>query len=203
MPRRLVAVTGGIGAGKSALARELARAGCAVLDADESARRAVEPGTTAHAALLALVPGCFDGTRLNRPALAAAVFADAGLRTQVEAVIHPWVRADLAAGAQRAERDVVVVDIPLLAESRSRPAAASEFDYVVTVWADGPLRRERLRDRGLADPDIEARMAAQATDEARQAVSDAVVPNIGTIDALRDRAEALLACIRSLPRRRA
>ena len=46
-------------------------------------------------------------------------------------------------------------------------------------------------------------MAAQATDEARQAVSDAVVPNIGTIDALRDRAEALLACIRSLPRRRA
>ena len=95
------------------------------------------------------------------------------------------------------------MDIPLLAESRSRPAAASEFDYVVTVWADGPLRRERLRDRGLADPDIEARMAAQATDEARQAVSDAVVPNIGTIDALRDRAEALLACIQSLPRRRA
>ncbi|MBU6213013.1 MAG: dephospho-CoA kinase [Actinomycetales bacterium] len=202
MPQRRVAVTGGIGAGKSALARELGRAGCTVLDADESARRAVAPGTTAHANLRTLVPTCFDGDQLDRTALAAAMFGDAGLRKQVEDVIHPWVRADLAAQAQQADAEVVVVDIPLLAESRSRHAATAEFDYVVSVWAPTALRRERLRERGLTDADIAARMLAQASDDSRQAVSDVVVPNAGTLAQLQAHAVSLLEAFPTLLRRR-
>jgi len=202
MSKRVIAVTGGIGSGKSAFCAELSERGVAVFDADESARRAVEVGTDVHRTLLAQLPQCFDDGELNRSALADVMFSDTSLRQWVESVIHPWVRAEMAHLAAQAKSDLVALDIPLLAETRSRSAVQAEFDYVVTLWAPKMQRETWLLARGLPANQIHVRMAAQATDEQRQAVSDMVVPNVSNISDLGPHARAAILAARSLPGRR-
>lgn len=202
MPKCVMAVTGGIGSGKSAFCAELSKLGVAVFDADDSARRAVAVGTDVHRTLQANLPQCFNDGELNRSALAQEMFSDAGLRQWVESVIHPWVQADMAHLAAGAASDVVALDIPLIAETRSRSAVQAEFDCLVTLWAPRMLREQRLAARGVSANQIQARMAAQATDEQRQVVSDMVVPNAGTLDDLAAHAHTVHRAVLLLPRRR-
>ena len=178
-----VGLTGGIGSGKSTVATLLTRRGAVVVDADRIAREVVEPGTPG----LATVVEAFgehvlaaDGS-LDRPALAAVVFADPDARARLDGIVHPLVRrraAELIAGLP--DDAVVVHDVPLLVET----GQAGGYDLVVVVETDPETRVTRLVERGLPEDDARARIAAQATDEQRRAVADVVLDNRGTPEEL-------------------
>ncbi|MFL4472568.1 dephospho-CoA kinase [Paeniglutamicibacter sp. MACA_103] len=180
-----VGLTGGIAAGKSAVARMLVEHGAVLIDADAIARAVVEPGTPGLAEVVeAFGPGMLTpGGALDRPALGALVFADATAREKLNAVIHPRVRAEAARLRAAAPADgVVVQDIPLLVETNQ----AGNFDVVIVVAAPLEERLRRMvRDRSMAEADARARIAAQATDEQRAAVADVVIENSGSLEQLR------------------
>jgi dephospho-CoA kinase len=172
-----VGLTGGIGAGKSSVARLLAERGAVVLDADLAARAVVEPGTEGLAEVVAAFgEGVLreDGS-LDRAALAAVVFTDEEQRRRLNAIVHPRVRAWMAERVARVpEGSVVVEDIPLLVEGGGQRL----FDFVVVVDADDETRIKRLvGDRGMGEAEARARIAAQATREQRNAVADRIIDN--------------------------
>ena len=172
-----VGLTGGIGAGKSTVARLLAERGAIVLDADLAARAVVEPGTPGLAEIVeSFGPGVLraDGS-LDRAALAAVVFADEERRKQLNAIVHPRVREWMAERAAAAPAgSVVVQDIPLLVES----GLAGMFEYVVVVDADDETRIGRLvADRGMTEEEARARIAAQAPRAQRNAAADRLLDN--------------------------
>jgi dephospho-CoA kinase len=183
-----IGLTGGIGSGKSTVSALLAERGAVVVDADRIAREVLEPGTPGLAAVVEafgadiLAP---DGS-LDRPALAAVVFADPGARARLDGIVHPLVRAratELAGAAP--EGSVVVHDVPLLVETGQGKA----YDLVLVVEADPATRIERLVRRGLSEEDARARIAVQATDAARRAVADVVLDNSGTVEQLAEQIE--------------
>jgi len=185
----MVGLTGGIGAGKSAVAARLAALGAVVIDADALSREVVAPGTEGLAEVVeAFGPGVLaaDGS-LDRPALGRMVFGDDAARSRLESIVHPRVRARSAELIAAAPPDAVVVnDVPLLVEKGYR------FPVVIVVQAPLSVRLERLaRDRGMSRAEAESRMAAQATDEQRREVADVVIDNDGTLDELRSRVDAV------------
>ena len=174
-----IGLTGGIGSGKSTVSRILERHGAVIVDADAIAREVVEPGTPGLAAVVeAFGTGVVgpDGG-LDRPALAAVVFADPEARRRLDGIVHPLVRARATEVASAAPPDAVVVhDVPLLVET----GQAATYDLVLVVQADPETRVARLVSRGLTAEDARARMAVQATDDQRRAVADVVLDNSGT-----------------------
>lgn len=183
-------LTGGIASGKSTVAAELAALGATVIDADQLARDVVAPGTEG----LAEVVEAFGervltaSGEMDREAVGAIVFGDEEARAQLNAIIHPRVRAEAARRRQAAidaaggGRAVVVQDIPLLTET----GQASRFDKVLVVQAPAAVRVERMMtDRGMNETDARARIAAQATDAERAAIADRVIMNDGDLAALR------------------
>jgi dephospho-CoA kinase len=178
-----IGLTGGIGSGKSTVSRLLAEHGAVIIDADAIAREVVEPGTpglTAVVEAFGTTVRAADGS-LDRPVLAAVVFADPEARGRLDAIVHPLVRARATEIAAAAPPDAVVVnDVPLLVET----GQAGAYDLVVVVEARPDVRVARLVQRGLTADDARARMAAQATDEQRRAVADVVLDNGGTPEEL-------------------
>ena len=178
-----IGLTGGIGSGKSTVSRLLEQRGAVIVDADAIAREVVASGTPG---LAAVVEAFGDGVvasdgSLDRPALAAVVFADPEARKRLDAIVHPLVRARATEVAAAAPADAVVVnDVPLLIET----GQAGSYDLVLVVEADPATRVARLVQRGLTAEDARARMAAQATDEQRRAVADVVLDNSGTLEEL-------------------
>jgi dephospho-CoA kinase len=196
-----VGLTGGIGSGKSEVARLLGARGAVVVDADALAREAVAPGTTGLAAVVAefgpevlAADGSLDRARLGR-----MVFADDDRRAALEAVVHPYVgrrSAELMAAA--APDAVVVYDVPLLVENDLQ----RHYDLVVVVDASDENRLHRLTtSRGMAEADVRARMASQATREERLAVADVVLPNDGDLADLIRRVDELWADLDARARR--
>jgi dephospho-CoA kinase len=174
-----IGLTGGIGSGKSTVSALLADRGAVVIDADRIAREVVEPGTPGLAAVVEAFGEQVlrDDGSLDRPALAAIVFADPQARKRLDGIVHPLVRARAAELAGAAPEDAVVVhDVPLLVET----GQAASYDVVLVVQADPGVRVQRLVRRGLPETDARARMAAQASDEQRRAVADVVLDNSGT-----------------------
>jgi dephospho-CoA kinase len=186
-----VGLTGGIGSGKSTVARALARRGAVVIDADAIAREVVEPGRPGLTAVVERFgAGILDGEgRLDRPKLAALVFENAAALADLNAIVHPLVAAETARRIAAAPPDsVVVIDVPLLVE-----AARSGYDVVVIVEAPEPVRLERLIGRGMNPDDARKRMAAQASDAERRKVADVVLDNSGSEEDLERQIEALWA----------
>lgn len=186
-----IGLTGGIGAGKSALSSTFARCGAVIVDGDVIAREVVEPGTEGLAALVEAFGSDIllaDGS-LDRPALAAKAFRDDEARKTLNGIVHPLVgnrRSEIIASVP--EDSVVVEDIPLLVESGMAPL----FPLVVIVYADVEVRLRRLVDqRGMAEEDARARIAAQASDEQRRAVADIWLDNSGSPEDLVQRAQQL------------
>ncbi|MDQ1464149.1 MAG: dephospho-CoA kinase [Actinomycetota bacterium] len=190
-------MTGGIGAGKSAVLHGLADLGAEVIDSDEVARDVVAEGTDGFAEVAAAFgPGVIDaGGALDRSALAAIVFSDAGARARLEAIVHPRVRAETRRRMTMASRDAIVVNaVPLLVET----GGAGDYDVVVVVEAPLELRLERLaRDRAMSREDALARVGAQATDAQRAAVAWKVVSNDGSLEELNERVRDLWAALRT------
>ncbi len=180
-------LTGGIGSGKSEVARRLAVRGAVVIDADRIAREVVEPGTPGLARVVAtfgegvLRP---DGS-LDREKLGGIVFADPDKLASLNAIVHPLVGERVARAQREADSDAIVVyDVPLLAENKLAPM----YDVVIVVDAPDEVRIARLAEhRGMPEQDAKARIAAQASREDRLAVADIVIPNDGPLDELEAR----------------
>jgi dephospho-CoA kinase len=180
----LVGLTGGIGAGKSTVARMLAERGAVVFDADQLARAAIEPGTPGYDAVIerfgTTVVGP-DGS-VDREVLADVVFEDDAARRDLEAIIHPEV-GRLFQEVTDAHRDtdhVVVHDIPLLVETGMQEL----FDFVVVVEAPDPVRMARLAGRGMPEQEARERMAAQTGNDERARAADVVIRNGGDMEDL-------------------
>ena len=184
-------LTGGIGSGKSAVARRLVERGAVLVDADQLSREAVAPGTDGLAEVVAAFSARVldaDGA-LDRAALADLVFTDEAARRRLEAIVHRRVRARTAELVAAAAPDAVVVnDVPLLAEVGLAPT----YHLVVVVQTALATRLERLtRDRGMSRADAERRIAGQADDASRAAVADVLISNDGTLAQLHAAVDAL------------
>jgi dephospho-CoA kinase len=184
----IVGLTGGIGAGKSTVANMFAQLGALVVDADQLARAAIEPGSSGFDEVVATFGEKVlrDG-EINRAKLGEIVFKDAQQRKKLEAIIHPRVQEALAQKIKTLNPgDVLVYEIPLLVET----GAADKFDYIITVEADIENRLDRLFERGMDEDEAERRIAAQASQAEREAVADRVIINDG------DRADLFAECAR-------
>ncbi len=184
-----VGLTGGIGSGKSEVARRLVAHGAVLIDADVAAREVVVPGSRGLSQIVAafgenvLGP---DGS-LDRPRLGEIVFGDPELRAKLNGIVHPLVREWMGAAERAAVQaagppgPIVVHDVPLLAESRGKGG----FDLVIVVDVPSELQVERLvNQRGMARGQARARMQAQAGREQRLEVADIVIDNSGSLDDL-------------------
>jgi len=185
----VVGLTGGIGAGKTLAAQFFSQLGAIVIDADQLARSVIKPGTPGYIAVVARFGSAvINNGDIDRKALGEIVFADSAAKADLEAIIHPLVLEEFDEAVDSLEDDeIMVYEIPLLAET----GAAGRFDFVVTIEADLDIRRTRLLARGLSADEIEKRIAAQATPEARAEVSDAVITNNGDEDDLLRKIENL------------
>lgn len=194
-------MTGGIGSGKSEVAREFSRLGAVVVDMDVLARAALSPGGAAVAGTVAefghVILGV-DGT-IDRDRLAAVVFGDPQARRRLERIVHPVVAEQAAAATATAAPGAVVVhEVPLLVEA----GLAGRYDVVVAVQAAEAVRLRRLTEqRGMDPAAARTRMAAQASDAERAAVADFVILNDGTPAELVDRAREVWSYLRDMARR--
>ncbi|MFI5782233.1 dephospho-CoA kinase [Nocardia sp. NPDC051570] len=186
-----IGLTGGMGAGKSTVARLLVERGAVLVDSDVIAREVVAPGTEGLAALVeAFGTGILaaDGS-LDRPALAAKAFADDESRKTLNSITHPLVgrrSAELIAAAPA--DSIVVQDVPLLVEN----GLGAFMNLVVVVAAEVETRVRRLEEfRGVSRAEALARIGAQATDEQRRAAADVLLDNNGAAEALEPRVRAL------------
>jgi dephospho-CoA kinase len=196
----IVALTGGIAAGKSTVASRLADHGIVVIDADQVAREVVDVGTETLASVVERFGAGIthpDGS-LNREALGKIVFSDPQAREALNNIVHPAVRHTSAELFDQAHRDhpntPVVYAVPLVAEARGH----DEFDLIVVVHAPRTQRIARLVTyRGMTKADATARVDAQASDEERLAIADVVVDSSGepadTLRAADQLAKALIA----------
>ena len=196
----VVGLTGGIGAGKSTASGMLSERGALVVDADVVARQVMEPGGPAYQPVVdrfgTEVLGR-DGA-LDRQRLADVVFADPGARADLNAIVHPAVRAVMAERVADADPgvEVVVLDIPLLVESRrSYPELAGVI--VVDCPVDVAVRRV-VAQRGMIEEAVRARISAQASRDQRLAGADYVIDNSGSLDHLAAEVERCWAWIQGL-----
>jgi dephospho-CoA kinase len=201
----LIGLTGGIGSGKSTVARRFAELGLAVIDADAVAREIVAPGEPVLAELAARFGDDVVGPdgALDRLALADIVFRDDHARADLDRITHPRIAgriasriAELGASWTGDEPPMAVVDHPLLIET----GQAGRFDAVVVVLAPAELRVRRLVTRGLREEDARARLAAQTDDDTRRRVATHVLHNEGGVDELRARVDELHRELRAAAR---
>jgi len=195
-----VALTGGIGSGKSAAGDFFEDLGAVVVDADQLARDVIERGTDGFDELVAtfgdeiLTNGILDRSKLGQ-----IVFADPNARKTLEEIIHPRVAEAFEEIVQSSPADsVIVYQIPILVETKGQ----DRFDYIITVEATLENRTARLKNRGLKSYEIDARMKAQASDSERAAIADAVFKNDGDLDQLLRQVENIYEDV-LLPRARA
>ena len=186
-----VALTGGIGSGKSLVGEILEELGALVIDSDQLAREVIERGSPGYEEVVtAFGDSILSEGQIDRSKLAAVVFKESDLRKKLESIIHPLVREAAEKLAKKLPSGAILINqIPLLVESDG----AKRFDYVVTVSADEEIRRERLRLRGLKDYEITQRMAAQVSDSEREKIANYIIRNDGSIDELTRAVEALMA----------
>ncbi|MGI8815470.1 MAG: dephospho-CoA kinase [Pseudonocardia sp.] len=186
-----VGLTGGIGAGKSTVARRLVELGATLVDADQVAREVVRPGSIGLARVVEQFGDRVldvDGA-LDRPALADIVFVDEAARRRLNGILHPLIGHRTAELMAAAPPDAVLVqDVPLLVEG----VMGALFPLVVVVDAPENVRISRLvSDRGMTEQAARARIAAQADSAARRAAADVWLDNSGSPDGVRDEVDRL------------
>jgi dephospho-CoA kinase len=185
----VVALTGGIGAGKSLVAQYFSELGARVVDADQLSRIAIERGSEGFDEVITRFgESILRNGDIDRKALGEIIFKDKSAKADLEAIIHPRVRelffevvSDLAAD------EILIYEIPLLVET----GAASNFDQIITVEADLEIRKSRLLKRGMFISEIESRLAVQASPSEREAVATHVIENSGDEDQLLRKVENL------------
>ncbi|CAB4559624.1 unannotated protein [freshwater metagenome] len=185
----VVALTGGIGAGKSLVAQYFSELGARVVDADQLSRIAIERGSDGFDEVVTRFgESILRNGDIDRKALGEIVFKDKAAKADLEAIIHPRVRElFLEVVADLASDEILIYEIPLLVET----GAAKNFDQIITVEADLEIRKDRLLKRGMFISEIESRLAAQASPTEREAVATHVLENSGDEDQLLRKVENL------------
>lgn len=192
-PRLRIGLTGGIASGKSTVARRFTELGIPVIDADESSRLVVAPGQPGLAQVVERFgPGVLSAEgELDRRAMRALIFADSGKRRDLEAILHPLIRADMERRAAGAVGAYLVMAIPLLVES----AARDRVERILVVDADEAAQLARLTARdSVSLEQARAILAAQASRESRLKAADDVLVNSGTVAQLREAVDRLHQC---------
>jgi dephospho-CoA kinase len=198
---RVLGLTGGIGSGKSLVARIFQELGAEVIDADQLAREVVEPGEPALAEIVTdfgpdiLLP---DG-RLDRTKLGSVIFADPAARRRLNAITHPRIRDRMrqAVASRESRPGVLVLDIPLLYEN----GRTDMMEKVIVVWVDPQTQLERLTKRdGLSPTAARQRIEAQLSLDAKRNRADHVINNSGTEQQTRRQVEAIYRLYATNPR---
>ena len=185
----IVALTGGIGSGKSMVGDMFADLGAVVVDSDQLAREVVERGSAGFDQVIAAFGDCvLKNGDLDRASLAELIFKDANKRLQLEQITHPLIRKAFTKVIEAADKNSIVINqIPLLVESKNN----YRFDHTITVAAGEDVRSERLLKKGFSTQQIQQRMQAQASDSEREAISDTVITNNKSESELRDQVEKI------------
>ena len=190
MGRLTIGLTGGIASGKSTVAQRFTELNVPVIDADAAARAVVAPGQPGLRQVIdrfgpSVVAA--DG-ELDRRSLRELIFSDPEARRDLEAILHPLIRADMDRSAAAADGPYVVMAIPLLIEGGSR----DRVDRILVVDVDEAVQLQRVmaRDHCSAEQ-AQAILASQAPRSARLAAADDVLPNGGTVTELRQAVDAL------------
>ena len=183
----IVALTGGIGSGKTTVGSIFAGLGAVVVDSDQIAREVVERGSEGFNLIVAeFGDAILKNGDINRSALGELVFADLDKLGKLEAITHPLIRQTFAKIVDESPKDSIIINqIPLLFESKHE----YNFDFVITVSVSDAIRRERLLARGLSQGQIQARLSAQASDIQRESIADHVIENSGDLAALTQEVE--------------
>ena len=185
----VVALTGGIGSGKSTVGQIFAQLGATVIDSDQLARDVMERGSIGFNEVVAKFGDeILKNGEIDRQILASLIFKDPVKRSELEQITHPLIRKAFAKVVSSASPDSIVINqIPLLVES----SHDYKFDHVITVSASESIRSERLIKRGLTNDQIKQRMGAQATDQMREAIADSVIVNEKNEQELTDQVEKI------------
>ena len=194
----IVALTGGIGSGKTTVGDIFSELGAVVIDSDQLARAVLERGTKGFDLVLAKFgDAILRNGELDRSLLATLVFNDSQKRSELESITHPLIRQSFAEIISNLPRESIVINqIPLLFESKG----AYKFDHIITISAPEKLRIERLKNRGLGFSDIKKRIEAQATDLERESISNSTIRNDKDESHLRDQVESIWLELENLNR---
>ena len=181
----IVGLTGGIGAGKSTVARLLAERGAQVIDVDELGRRVLAPGGRAEASVSAAFgPQVISGDgSIDRAALARTVFSDGEALSRLTSISHPAINEEIVEQLRELPSScIAVLDMAILAESNlGQVGDLYRYRFVVTVEADPSRREERAVGRGSDRDDVRRRMSHQADESTRRGVADVVITNDGSL----------------------
>ena len=185
----VVALTGGIGSGKSTVGQIFAQLGAIVIDSDQLARDVIERGSIGFNEVVAKFGDeILKNGEIDRQILASLIFKDSAKRSELEQITHPLIRRAFARMVSSASPDSIVINqIPLLVESNHD----YKFDHIITVSASESIRSERLIKRGLTNDQIKQRLGAQATDQMREAIADSVIVNEKNEQELTDQVEKI------------
>jgi dephospho-CoA kinase len=185
----IVALTGGIGSGKSTVGQMFARLGAIVIDSDQLARDVLERGSIGFDEVVTMFGDeVLKNGEIDRQLLASIVFKDPKKRSDLEQVTHPLIRKAFAeVVAKSAANSIVINQIPLLVESNHD----YKFDHVITISVIEAIRTQRLLKRGLTADQIKQRMQAQATDRMRESIADSVIINETDEQNLSDQVEII------------
>ena len=185
----VIALTGGIGCGKSLAAQYFAELGALVIDADQLARAAIERGSQGFDEVVSFFgDSILINGDIDRRALGELIFKNPDAKKKLESIIHPYVRRAFEDAVASLKADeTLVYEIPLLVET----GAQDRFDIVVTVESLLENRISRLKERGMHISEIEGRIASQATREQRIEVADFLIENDGSEDELLRQVESI------------
>ena len=185
----VVALTGGIGSGKSTVGQIFAQLGATVIDSDQLARDVIERGSIGFNEVVAKFGDeILKNGEIDRQILASLIFKYPAKRSELEQITHPLIRKAFAKVVSSALPDSIVINqIPLLVESNHD----YKFDHIITVSASERIRSERLIKRGLTNDQIKQRLGAQATDQMREDIADSVIINEKNEQELTDQVEKI------------
>lgn len=171
----IVALTGGIGSGKSTVGELFQQLGAVVVDSDQLAREVVERGSSGFEQIVTLFGDeILKNGEINRSLLAEIIFKDPAKRKNLEQITHPLIRkafADIV--AKSGDQMIVINQIPLLVESKYEYG----FDHVITVSTSEDKRIARLLAKGYTQEQIQNRMKSQVSDADREKIADSIIQN--------------------------
>jgi dephospho-CoA kinase len=185
----VVALTGGIGSGKSTVGQIFAQLGAIVIDSDQLSRDVIERGSIGFNEVVAKFGDeILKNGEIDRQILATLVFKDPTKRSELEQITHPLIRKAFAKVISSASPDSIIINqIPLLVESNHD----YKFDHIITISASESIRTDRLIKRGLTNEQIKQRLQAQATDQMRENIADSVIFNEKSEQEITDQVEKI------------
>ncbi len=192
----LIGLTGSIGMGKTETARMFSALGVPAYDADAAVHALYAPGGAAVEAVASLFPGVVRDGGVDRTALSAQVVGKPEALKQLEAIVHPLVRAEQQRWLETQAKngiEMVVLDIPLLLEARGRAA----IDVVVVVSAPGDIQRKRVLERpGMTEEKLEVILKKQMPDAEKRRHADFIVETDKGLDHARDQVKKIVAALK-------